>query len=511
MLEYSVKSGTPEKQRSGCLIVAVFEGRKLSPAARLIDQAADGALASLLRRGDLEGRLGQSLLVHSLPAVPAERVLLVGAGKEKELHEGRFRELTARATAILKGLGASEAMSYLTELDIKGRDTVWKLRQTVEICEAALYRFDQMKSKPAENKTRFKRLTLSVPKRSDLAPGEQALREGVAIAEGMRLARDLGNLPGNVCTPTYLADRARKLGEEQMIQVSVYDEHELKELGMGSFLSVSLGSRQPPKLIVLQYRGAGEHEPPVALVGKGLTFDAGGISIKPAANMDEMKYDMCGAASVLGAMQAAAMLKLPINVVGVIPSSENLPDGNANKPGDIVTSMSGQTIEILNTDAEGRLILCDALTYTERFKPSLVVDIATLTGACVIALGKHASGLLANHDPLARELLAAGRYTHDRAWQLPLWDDYQKQLDSNFADMANVGGREAGTITGACFLSRYTKNFKWAHLDIAGTAWLTGKEKGATGRPVPLLTQFLIERSRKHGAPAATAGAADAA
>jgi leucyl aminopeptidase len=510
MLEYSVKSGTPEKQRSGCLIVAVFEGRKLSPAARLIDQAADGALASLLRRGDLEGRHGQSLLVHGLANIPAERILLIGAGKEKELHEGRFRELTARAVGLLKGLGASEAMSYLTELDIKGRDMAWKIRQTVEVSEAALYRFDQMKSKPPENKIRFRRLTLSVPRRSDLAPGEQAIREAQAIAAGVSLARDLGNLPGNVCTPTYLADRARQISEEHKLQVNVYDEHEIKELGMGSFLSVSRGSRQPPKLIVLQYRGAGENDPPVALVGKGLTFDAGGISIKPAANMDEMKYDMCGAASVLGAIQAAATLRLPINVVGVIPSSENLPDGNANKPGDIVTSMSGQTIEILNTDAEGRLILCDALTYTERFKPAVVVDIATLTGACVIALGKHASGLLANHEPLARELLAAGRYTHDRAWQLPLWDDYQKQLDSNFADMANVGGREAGTITGACFLARYTKSFKWAHLDIAGTAWLTGKDKGATGRPVPLLTQFLIERSRKRGG-AEPAEPADAA
>jgi leucyl aminopeptidase len=253
-------------------------------------------------------------------------------------------------------------------------------------------------------------------------------------------------------------------------------------------------------LIVLEYQGGKEGEAPVVLVGKGLTFDAGGISIKPAASMDEMKFDMCGGASVLGAVKAAAELKLPINIVGIIPSSENLPDGDANKPGDIVTSMSGQTVEVLNTDAEGRLILCDALTYAERYKPAFVIDIATLTGACVIALGAHASGLLANHDPLAREIGNAGKYTYDRAWQLPLWDEYQKQLDSNFADMANVGGREAGTITGACFLSRYAKNFKWAHLDIAGTAWKTGKEKGATGRPVPLLVQFLINRARKDGA-----------
>jgi leucyl aminopeptidase len=270
----------------------------------------------------------------------------------------------------------------------------------------------------------------------------------------------------------------------------------MEELGMGALLSVSRGSRQPAKLIVVEYHGGGKNDAPVALVGKGLTFDAGGISIKPAADMDEMKYDMCGGASVLGTLRAIAQMKLPLNVVGVIPSSENLPDGAANKPGDIVTSMSGQTIEILNTDAEGRLILCDALTYTERFKPAAVIDIATLTGACVIALGAHASGLLGNNDDLIQDLLRAGTEAFDRAWQLPLWDQYQSQLDSNFADMANVGGRPAGTITAACFLARYTRKFKWAHLDIAGTAWKKGKEKGATGRPVGLLTQYLMDRAK---------------
>jgi leucyl aminopeptidase len=284
----------------------------------------------------------------------------------------------------------------------------------------------------------------------------------------------------------------------------VLEEADMKSLGMGALLSVARGSRQPPKLIVLEYGGGAPDQAPIALVGKGLTFDAGGISIKPAASMDEMKFDMCGAASVLGAIKAAAELKLPLNIVGVIPSSENLPDGNANKPGDIVTSMSGQTIEVLNTDAEGRLILCDALTYTERFNPQAVVDIATLTGACVIALGGQAHGLMSNNDQLVRELLNAGRYAWDRAWQLPLWEEYQKQLDSNFADMANIGGREAGAIIGGSFLARYTKKFKWAHLDIAGTAWKTGKDKGATGRPVPLLVQFLIERAGKFAAEPAT-------
>ncbi len=501
-MEFIVKSGTPEKQRSGCIVAGVFESRKLSTVAYQIDEVSGGAISSILRRGDLEGKPGQTLLLHNIPNLPSERVLLIGCGKEKEFNENRYRDTTAKAVSVLKDTGATEATSYLTELDVKGRDISWKVRQAVEVTEAALYRFDQLKSKPDNSRRALRRVVLAVPKRSDLGPGEQAIREGRAIAEGMKLARDLGNLPGNLCTPAYLAEQAVEIGKQYGLKITVLEKDDMEKLGMGALLSVARGSRQPPKLIVLEYLGGKEGEPPVALVGKGLTFDAGGISIKPAANMDEMKYDMCGGASVLGAVKAAAELKLPLNIVGIIPSSENLPDGDANKPGDIVTSMSGQTVEVLNTDAEGRLILSDALTYAERYKPSVVIDIATLTGACVIALGAHASGLLANNDQLAREILGAGKYTHDRAWQLPLWDEYQKQLDSNFADMANIGGREAGTITGACFLARYAKNFKWAHLDIAGTAWKTGKEKGATGRPVPLLVQFLINRARHDGAEA---------
>jgi len=502
-MEFIVKSGTPEKQRSGCIVAGVFESRKLSTVAHQIDEVSGGAISSILRRGDLEGKPGQTLLLHNIPNLPSERVLLVGCGKEKEFNENRYRDTAAKAVSVLKDTGATEVTSYLTELDVKGRDISWKVRQAVEVTEAALYRFDQLKSKPDNSRRALRRVVLAVPKRSDLGPGEQAIREGRAIAEGMKLARDLGNLPGNLCTPAYLAEQAVEIGKQYGLKITVLEKNDMEKLGMGALLSVARGSRQPPKLIVLEYHGGKEGEPPVALVGKGLTFDAGGISIKPAANMDEMKYDMCGGASVLGAVKAAAELKLPLNIVGIIPSSENLPDGDANKPGDIVTSMSGQTVEVLNTDAEGRLILSDALTYAERYKPAVVIDIATLTGACVIALGAHASGLLANNDQLAREILGAGKYTYDRAWQLPLWDEYQKQLDSNFADMANIGGREAGTITGACFLARYAKNFKWAHLDIAGTAWKTGKEKGATGRPVPLLVQFLINRARHDGADAA--------
>src|SRR5581483_8259694 len=342
-----------------------------------------------------------------------------------------------------------------------------------------LYRFDRLKKKNGEDENRraLKRMILAVGSRSDLQPGELAVKEGLAIAAGMRLAKDLGNLPPNICTPAYLAEQAVELARQYGLKSTVLEEAQMRELNMGALLSVARGSHQPPRLIVLEYRGGAEHEAPIALVGKGVTFDTGGISIKPAANMDEMKFDMCGAASVLGAIKATAELKLPLNVVGVIPATENMPGGQASRPGDVITSMSGQTVEILNTDAEGRLILCDALTYAGRFNPALVIDIATLTGACVVALGGHASGLFANNDQLARELLNAGKYTWDRAWQLPLWEDYQKGLDSNFADMANVsGGRDAGAIIGASFLARYTKDYKWAHLDIAGTAWKTGKE-----------------------------------
>ncbi|MHB8534681.1 MAG: leucyl aminopeptidase [Sulfuricaulis sp.] len=499
-MEFSVKSGTPEKQRSGCIVVGVFETRKLSSVAHQIDEVSGGALSLHLRRGDIEGKPGQTLLLHNIANLPSERLLLVGCGKEKEFNETRYRETTAKVASVLRDTGATEVTSYVTELDVKGRDISWKIRQAVEVTEATLYRFDQLKSKPNNSRRALRRMVLAVPKRSDLGPGELAIKQGRAIADGMKLARDLGNLPGNICTPTYLAEQAIEIGKEYGLKTTVLEKEEMQKLGMGALLSVARGSRQPPKLIVLEYHGEKESEPPVVLVGKGLTFDAGGISIKPAANMDEMKYDMCGGASVLGAVKAAAQMKLPLNVIGIVPSSENLPDGDANKPGDIVTSMSGQTVEVLNTDAEGRLILCDSLTYAERFKPAAVIDIATLTGACVIALGAHASGLLANNDQLAREILSAGKYAHDRAWQLPLWDEYQKQLESNFADMANIGGREAGTITAACFLARYAKNFKWAHLDIAGTAWKTGREKGATGRPVALLVQFLINRAHKGGA-----------
>jgi leucyl aminopeptidase len=341
----------------------------------------------------------------------------------------------------------------------------------------------------------LKELVLAIADRADMKGAEAGLQRGRALAEGMALTKDLGNLPPNVCTPGYLADQARELGKRYRMKVQVFDRADIEKMGMGALLAVARGSHEPPKFIVVEHRGARKEGKPVVLVGKGITFDTGGISIKPAAEMDEMKFDMSGAGSVLGTLKAVGEMKLPLNVVGLVPTTENMPGGQATKPGDIVKSMSGQTVEILNTDAEGRLILCDALTYAERYEPSAVIDIATLTGACVIALGHVASGLFANDDALAQELLTAADAAHDRAWRMPLWDDYQDQLKSNFADFANIGGRPAGSVTAACFLARFARKFKWAHLDIAGTAWRGGKEKGATARPVPMLTEFLVRRA----------------
>ena len=494
-MNYVIEHRNPIEIDSDCLVAAIFEGPVLSPTASEIDNASDGAISRLLESGDLEGKKGQILLQHHVSGITSHRVMLVGCGKQEKFDAEAFRTTAANLTAQLNKTASKSAVLTLSELDVSGKDNNWKLRQLTEALETGRYLFDQMKSKPSSAKRVLTDVTYPLTSTENDESAERAVQQGKAIAVGASLAKDLGNLPGNVCTPTYLAKEAVELAKELGMTSTVLEESDMEELGMGALLSVSRGSRQPAKLIVIEYRGGKNNEAPVVLVGKGLTFDAGGISLKPSAKMDEMKYDMCGGASVLGTMRAVGELKLPINVVGIVPSSENLPDGDANKPGDIVTSMSGQTIEILNTDAEGRLILCDALTYSRRFDPAVVIDIATLTGACVIALGAHASGMLGNDEELAQDLLAAGEYAHDHAWQLPLWEQYQKQLDSNFADMANIGGREAGTITAACFLSRYTKELKWAHLDIAGTAWKTGAAKGATGRPVGLLTQYLINRA----------------
>jgi len=495
-VEFSIKSGSPDKQRTACVVVGVYESRKLTLPAELLDKAAAGHISELLRRGDMEGKAGNTLLLHKVPGIEADRVLLVGLGKEREFREKEYRAAIATTVRTLNETGGFDGTLYLTELPVKKRDVAWRVRQAVMTSEETLYRFDRLKSKKDEVRRPLRKLTFCVERRGELAPAEQALVEGQAIAAGMNLMKNLANLPGNICTPTYLAEQARALAKEHGLAAEILGRDEMEKLGMHSLLAVAKGSHQPPQFIVLRYEGGKAGDKPIVLVGKGVTFDTGGISIKPAPEMDEMKFDMSGAASVLAAIKAAALMKLPLNIVAVVPTVENMPGGAATRPGDIVTSMSGQTIEILNTDAEGRLILCDALTYVERFEPDCVVDVATLTGACVIALGHVVSGLLANNDGLARELLDAGQDSWDRAWQMPLLDEYQEQLQSNFADLGNIGGRPAGTITAACFLSRFAKKFEWAHLDIAGTAYKSGKEKGSTGRPVPLLCHFLLARAK---------------
>ncbi|RUO30055.1 leucyl aminopeptidase [Aliidiomarina sedimenti] len=495
-MEFNVKSGSPEKQRSACIVVGVFEPRRLSPAAEQLDTVSDGYISNLLRRGDLEGKAGQMLLLHNVPNILSERVLLVGCGKERELDERQYKQIISKTIANLNETGSMEAICFLSELHVKGRDTYWKVRQAVEAAHSSLYTFNQLKTKKEEPRRPLRKLVFNVPTRRELNLGERAINHGLAVSKGVHLCRDAGNMPPNICNPEWLAEQAENVAENYTnLRVERVEREQMAELGMNAYLAVSQGSANPPVMTLMHYQGASDDKAPIVLVGKGLTFDSGGISIKPSEAMDEMKYDMGGAAGVLGTMQALAELQLPINVIGVLAGCENMPDGKAYRPGDVLTTMSGQTVEVLNTDAEGRLVLCDALTYVERFNPESVVDLATLTGACVIALGAHASAVLSSHNPLAHELINAGEQSSDRAWRLPLWDEYQDMLDSPFADMTNLGGRPAGTITAACFLSRFTKKYQWAHMDIAGTAWQGGKNKGSTGRPVPLLTQFLLSRA----------------
>ncbi len=493
-MDFEIINGDIAALETECLVVAVAPEGQLSPAASAADSASNGYLQEILAGGDISGKTAQTLLLHKVPGLAAKRVLLLGAGKEEERNNRNYRKAITAAMGVVKSTGVSQVIFALDGVLTDDTDQYRQLRHLVEWSGQELYLYDETKSKKADPLKLEKFSILCAEEDTDLA--EQALLDGTAIVNGTSIARDLGNLPPNICTPTYLAERALELEAEfEALTTTILDEDEMAELGMHCLLSVGKGSEQPSKLVVMQYNGGVEGEAPHVLVGKGITFDTGGISLKPGDSMDEMKYDMCGAASVFGAINAVCEMALPINVVGIVAAAENMPSGHASKPGDIVTTMSGQTVEILNTDAEGRLVLCDALTYAGRFNPASVVDIATLTGACIIALGHQASGLMSNDDHLAQQLLEAGVQAGDRAWQLPLWDEYQEQLDSNFADMQNIGGRPAGSITAACFLSRFTKEYRWAHLDIAGVAWNSGKNKGATGRCVPLLTQYLLNQS----------------
>ncbi len=492
---------SPHQIKTAALAIGVFADGVLSTTADIIDRASQGAVRAVVK-SEFQGRIGSTLILRDLTGVTATRIVLVGLGKQADYNaraqaagERAFAQVCVQAR-LTEGTSCLAGIAYGTST---ARD---RARIAASSVGEATYHYDASFGKPdPDARPKLKKVSLLVAK-ADQHAANEGLKEGRALAQGLSLARTLGNMPGNLCTPTYLGDTAKKLGREfKSIKVNVLDRKQIEALGMGSFLSVAKGSAEPPRFIVMHYKGkdaikkTAKSKGPIVLVGKGITFDSGGISIKPAGTMDEMKFDMCGAASVLGTMRAIAEIELAGEVIGLIPACENLPSGTANKPGDVVTSMSGQTIEILNTDAEGRLVLCDALTYAERFKPSAVIDIATLTGACVTALGSVNSGLFSTDDALADALLAAGKQALDPAWRMPLDDAYQEQLKSNFADMANIGGPPAGAVTAACFLSRFTKSYSWAHLDIAGTAWRGGKDKGSTARPVPLLVQYLLNQA----------------
>ncbi|MCB5362541.1 leucyl aminopeptidase [Pusillimonas sp. CC-YST705] len=497
-MEFSTQTSASVHQiKTAALAVGIFSDGELSPVADMLDRAANGALREVLK-SEFQAKPGSHLVLRDLPGVSARRVVLIGLGKQAE-YQAQTHAMAEQAFArYCVQARITEGVSTLAALECGQTSLADRARALAVAAGQATYHYDATLSKAdADTRPKLKKLALGGITRGQSAQAQKGLAQGHAVANGMQLARTLGDLPGNICTPTYLADTARKLARShKSLGIQVLGPKQLEALKMGAFLSVAKGSYEPPAFIVLRHTPSTKSKKaPIVLVGKGLTFDAGGISLKPAAGMDEMKYDMCGAASVLGTMQAVAELAFDREVIGVVASCENLPSGRANKPGDVVTSMSGQTIEILNTDAEGRLVLCDALTYVERFKPDTVIDIATLTGACVVALGHVNTGLFTKDDELAAQLLAAGKQANDTAWRLPLEDAYQEQLRTNFADMANIGGPPAGSVTAACFLSRYTGKYRWAHLDIAGTAWRSGKDKGASGRPVPLLVQYLLNHA----------------
>ena len=486
-MKYLTKS-TIQSASNECILAAIFEDRQLSETAEQLNSQLNNEISDLVANGEITGKIGQVQILRK----GSERIVLVGCGKPNEINERQYKQIIQKAVQAVKETAAESVINTLTDVKIKDRDLYWNVRFAIE---ESFYVFDQFKSKKNEEQGKLSEVIFNVAD-TEIAQTELAIQHACAVALGVKAAKDLANCPPNICNPAYLATQAKTLeNSTALLKTTILGEAELSELGMQAYLAVSRGSHNEAKLTIMEYRNHPDPQSkPIVLVGKGLTFDAGGISLKPAAEMDEMKYDMCGAASVYGVMNALVSLQLPINVIGVLAGCENLPDGNAYRPGDILTTMNGLTVEVLNTDAEGRLVLCDTLTYVQKFNPELVIDVATLTGACVVALGQHNSGLISTDDELAQQIELASRQSADKAWQLPLSEEYDEQLKSNFADLANIGGRWGGAITAGAFLSHFTKNYRWAHLDIAGTAWLQGANKGATGRPVPLLTQFLINQ-----------------
>ena len=498
-MDLVVKSTLPENTKTHILALPLFDGSPLTDQAKAIDAQLGNAIERAMKLGDCKGSPGSTLLLTTPAGSKADRVLVFGLGKRDEIKPYDFRNAINHVIATAKATQGKDLCIALEDVNVTDRDASWQVEQIGEVAATQCYTFNNFKSKENQKHVPLSKVTLLLSDKDKLKQARDGAKLANAIAAGMDFTRDLGNMPGNVCHPTYLAKEAQKLARaNSKLAVKILDEKEMKALGMGSLLSVSAGSKQPAKLIIMEYKGGKRGEAPHVLVGKGITFDTGGISLKPGLNMDQMKFDMCGAASVFGTMKAICALEPSANFIGVVAAAENMPSGEATRPGDIVTTMAGLTVEILNTDAEGRLVLCDALTYVERFKPASVVDIATLTGAVIVGLGNHGSAVLGNDDTVIDHIKAAADYTGDKTWQLPMWEEHHKQLESPYADMANIGGPAAGTITASCFLSRFAKKYPWAHLDIAGIAWHTsGHLKGATGRPVPLLVHYLLSRAQE--------------
>lgn len=499
-MQYDLTDNITSIDVNGAAIFGVFTDKNIKILAKYLKTTDIAKIKEIIKKSSFEGKINQSLCIYDTSNKKLEKIYLVGLGEKNKYSEKSFLKAVSALSKICKNNNLKNIFLSIDSLLTDKIKQGWAIRNISIHINGIDYVYNETKNK-TKIKINYKISKIifisSLLKKSYLSSLKKYFQQGVAISSGIKLAKKLGDLPSNICTPTYLAKTATDLGKtNKKLNIKIHNEKEMKSMGMNCLLSVGNGSEEPSKLITMKYNGGAKNEKPIALVGKGITFDTGGISIKPSNGMDEMKYDMCGAASVLGTMKTISELNLKINVVGVIASAENMPSGSATNPGDVVTTMSGQTVEILNTDAEGRLVLCDALTYVSRFKPKHVIDVATLTGAVLVALGKVASGVLSNDEKLTEMLMKSSNVSHDYIWELPMWEEFQSELDSNFADIANIGKRYAGTITAACFLSRFTEDYSWAHLDIAGTAWNEGANKGGTGRPVSLLTHFLLENAK---------------
>ncbi|AKC60219.1 leucyl aminopeptidase [Blochmannia endosymbiont of Camponotus (Colobopsis) obliquus] len=495
-MKFNMKKIDLTKEHNAFVVIGVFEKQQLSYSGNKINDLSEGYIKYNLHASNFTGKIGETLFLYNIPNFPSKHILLIGCGKDTEITDKKYKKIIHKLTNALINTIFTKSIYYLNEINVISRNQYWKIKQSVEIICEILYTFEQFKTKNKKKHCKIDNIIFPITNEQSIQDGQKAIQHGLAIANSINNTKNLANMPPNICNANYLANKLQQLSNNNdKTNISIINEQQMKKLGMNSYVAVGQGSSNKTIMSIIKYQGhPNKNTKPIILIGKGVTFDSGGLSIKTSDKLDEMKFDMCGAAATYGVMHMAINLKLPLNIIGVIAGCENMISNKSLRPGDILSSLSGQTIEVLNTDAEGRLILCDTLTYIEKFDPEIVIDIATLTGACIIALGHHYSALMSNYQPLANELILASRQSGDYIWQLPLVEEFQEQLKSNLADMKNVGGKAAGTITAGCFLSKFTKKYHWAHLDIAGTAWTSEPNKNATGRPVALLSQFLLNR-----------------